>query len=163
MKLIVNLVDVLDAWLSKGCQWAIGHSTCRWLCLSRRNVLERKSLLLFKGAAPLNQNCAATCFWARYGRLPPDAPQIFDKALVETTFTELYAGLCSKLNANLPEFDDPESEEGKKITFRRVLLNKCQVRVGFSRVGVGLPRELMMPSNVNDRDTYPRPSNTWSN
>lgn len=56
-----------------------------------------------------------------------DVLQIFDKALVETTFTELYAMLCAKLNANLPEFDDPESEEAKKITFRRVLLNKCQV------------------------------------
>lgn len=52
--------------------------------------------------------------------------QIFDKALVETTFTELYAELCAKMNANLPEFEDPDSEEAKKITFRRVLLNKCQ-------------------------------------
>lgn len=52
--------------------------------------------------------------------------QIFDKALVETTFSELYAELCAKMNANLPEFDDPDDEEAKKITFRRVLLNKCQ-------------------------------------
>ena len=68
---------------------------------------------------------------ARAMPLPPldascDALQIFDKALVETTFTELYAELCSKLNASLPEFEDPESDEGKKITLRRLLLNKCQ-------------------------------------
>ena len=52
--------------------------------------------------------------------------QIFDKALNETTFTELYTELCAKMNANLSEFEDPDSEEAKKITFRRVLLDKCQ-------------------------------------
>ena len=55
-------------------------------------------------------------------------PQIFDKALVETTFTAMYAQFCSDLNKNLPEFEDPDSEDGKMLTFRRILLNKCQVR-----------------------------------
>ena len=67
---------------------------------------------------------------------PPGAPntavfglQIFDKALVETTFTAMYAQFCSDLNKNLPEFEDPDSEDGKMLTFRRILLNKCQVRL----------------------------------
>jgi hypothetical protein len=44
------------------------------------------------------------------------------------TFTELYATLCEKLFSKMPTFDDPDSTEvpPKKITFRRVLLNKCQ-------------------------------------
>ncbi len=63
------------------------------------------------------------------GRNKPSVPaQIFDKALVETTFTAMYAQFCSDLNKNLPEFDDPDSEDGKMLTFRRILLNKCQVR-----------------------------------
>ena len=62
--------------------------------------------------------------------------QIFDKALVETTFTAMYAQFCSELNKNLPEFEDPDSEDGKMLTFRRILLNKCQV--GKSIAGTGL-------------------------
>lgn len=48
--------------------------------------------------------------------------QIFDKALTEPTFCEMYARFCVQLAAELPEF----VEEGEKITFKRVLLNKCQ-------------------------------------
>lgn len=50
--------------------------------------------------------------------------QIFDKALIETTFCALYASLCKLLSGDMPEFDvegDP-----RKVTFRRLLLNKCQ-------------------------------------
>lgn len=36
--------------------------------------------------------------------------QIFDKALTEVTFTELYAELCVRLSAKLPSFPDPEWE-----------------------------------------------------
>lgn len=51
---------------------------------------------------------------------------MFDKALAEPTFCEIYATLCHDLKA-LPEFDAPEgSEDTKKITFRRSLVNKCQ-------------------------------------
>lgn len=52
--------------------------------------------------------------------------QIFDKALTEVTFTELYAELCVRLSAKLPAFEDPDApapEDGqpakKSITFRR--------------------------------------------
>ncbi|DBA73185.1 TPA: hypothetical protein ACH3X1_011264 [Trebouxia sp. C0004] len=53
--------------------------------------------------------------------------QVFDKALTETTFCEIYADLCFQLNNLLPSFE-PESQDGKKRTntFRKQLLNKCQ-------------------------------------
>lgn len=48
--------------------------------------------------------------------------QIFDKALMEPTFCEMYANLCCRLAQELPDF----TEDNNKITFKRVLLNKCQ-------------------------------------
>ncbi|KAJ3681783.1 hypothetical protein LUZ60_014356 [Juncus effusus] len=48
--------------------------------------------------------------------------QIFDKALMEPTFCEMYANFCSRLATALPDF----SENNEKITFKRLLLNKCQ-------------------------------------
>ena len=52
--------------------------------------------------------------------------QVFDKALGEPTFCEIYATLCHDLKA-LPEFDpEPGSDDKKKINFRRSLVNKCQ-------------------------------------
>eukprot|EP00897_Mesotaenium_endlicherianum_P003219 jgi/Mesen1/2925/ME000175S02080 len=48
--------------------------------------------------------------------------QIFDKALLEPTFCEMYAAFCLALSKEMPVFDP----EGQKITFKRVLLNKCQ-------------------------------------
>ncbi|NP_001413676.1 eukaryotic translation initiation factor 4G [Triticum aestivum] len=48
--------------------------------------------------------------------------QIFDKALMEPTFCEMYANFCSHLAGALPDF----SEDNEKITFKRLLLNKCQ-------------------------------------
>ncbi|MCL7026454.1 hypothetical protein MKW94_029044, partial [Papaver nudicaule] len=48
--------------------------------------------------------------------------QIFDKALMEPTFCEMYADFCFHLSSELPDF----SENNEKITFKRVLLNKCQ-------------------------------------
>ncbi|MED6149668.1 Eukaryotic translation initiation factor 4 gamma 1 [Stylosanthes scabra] len=48
--------------------------------------------------------------------------QIFEKALMEPTFCEMYANFCSHLAAELPDF----SEDNEKITFKRLLLNKCQ-------------------------------------
>ncbi|KAJ0961829.1 hypothetical protein J5N97_029657 [Dioscorea zingiberensis] len=48
--------------------------------------------------------------------------QIFDKALMEPTFCEMYADFCYHLSAELPDF----SENNEKITFKRLLLNKCQ-------------------------------------
>ncbi|KAL3615495.1 hypothetical protein CASFOL_041156 [Castilleja foliolosa] len=48
--------------------------------------------------------------------------QIFDKALMEPTFCEMYADFCFHLAADLPEL----SVDNEKITFKRLLLNKCQ-------------------------------------
>uniref|UniRef100_A0A7N0UI88 Eukaryotic translation initiation factor 4G n=1 Tax=Kalanchoe fedtschenkoi TaxID=63787 RepID=A0A7N0UI88_KALFE len=48
--------------------------------------------------------------------------QIFDKALMEPTFCEMYADFCYHLSGELPDF----SGENEKITFKRLLLNKCQ-------------------------------------
>ncbi|XP_076892578.1 eukaryotic translation initiation factor 4G-like [Bidens hawaiensis] len=48
--------------------------------------------------------------------------QIFDKALMEPTFVEMYANFCSCLAVELPCFGD----DHEKITFKRLLLNKCQ-------------------------------------
>jgi hypothetical protein len=60
------------------------------------------------------------------------ALQIFDKALTEVTFTELYAELCVRLAAKLPSFEDPDAgppENGqpakKSITFRRWVTSAC--------------------------------------
>ncbi|GMH44131.1 hypothetical protein BSKO_12065 [Bryopsis sp. KO-2023] len=50
--------------------------------------------------------------------------QIFDKALTETTFCPLYANLCKKLMSTMPEFEIEGDK--RKVTFRRLLLNKCQ-------------------------------------
>ena len=48
--------------------------------------------------------------------------QIFDKALTEPTFCEMYAKFCKQLATKLPVF----GKDDEKITFKRVLLNKCQ-------------------------------------
>ncbi|KAE8673538.1 Eukaryotic translation initiation factor 4G [Hibiscus syriacus] len=48
--------------------------------------------------------------------------QIFDKALMEPTFCEMYANFCYHLSGELPDF----SEDNEKINFKRLLLNKCQ-------------------------------------
>ncbi|XP_010269861.1 PREDICTED: eukaryotic translation initiation factor 4G-like isoform X3 [Nelumbo nucifera] len=48
--------------------------------------------------------------------------QIFDKALMEPTFCEMYANFCFHLAGELPDF----SEDNEKVTFKRSLLNKCQ-------------------------------------
>ncbi|KAM0934209.1 putative MIF4G-like, type 3, MIF4G-like domain superfamily protein [Dioscorea sansibarensis] len=48
--------------------------------------------------------------------------QIFDKALTEPTFCEMYADFCLHLSSELPDF----SVNNEKITFKRLLLNKCQ-------------------------------------
>jgi len=57
--------------------------------------------------------------------------QLFEKALQEPTFSSLYAELCSVLSERFinegVEFLDPTAPEGQQsITFKRVLLNKCQ-------------------------------------
>ncbi|KAL4585947.1 hypothetical protein LXL04_010574 [Taraxacum kok-saghyz] len=56
------------------------------------------------------------------GTLSGVIDQIFDKALMEPTFVEMYANFCTRLAVELPDF----SEDNEKITFKRLLLNKCQ-------------------------------------
>lgn len=60
--------------------------------------------------------------------------QIFDKALTETHFAELYADLVAALNPALPSLKD---EEGNDVQFRRTLLNKCQARGRAAGGGAG--------------------------
>ncbi|CAO2820869.1 unnamed protein product [Amaranthus hypochondriacus] len=48
--------------------------------------------------------------------------QIFDKALMEPTFCEMYASFCQHLASELPQL----IVDNEKMTFRRLLLNKCQ-------------------------------------
>ncbi|MCO5602363.1 hypothetical protein L7F22_056494 [Adiantum nelumboides] len=50
---------------------------------------------------------------------------VFDKAVLEPTFCPLYAELCVHLSKALPEFPCDE-DDGKPVTFRRILLNSCQ-------------------------------------
>ena len=59
--------------------------------------------------------------------------QIFDKALTEVTFTELYAELCVCLSAKLPGFEDPDAEptDGPKkltVNFRRYAGSRLDFR-----------------------------------
>ncbi|KAL8091996.1 eukaryotic translation initiation factor 4G-like [Apium graveolens] len=56
------------------------------------------------------------------GTLTGVISQIFDKALMEPTFCEMYADFCYHLAGDLPDFN----EDNEKITFKRLLLNKCQ-------------------------------------
>ncbi|XP_059651673.1 eukaryotic translation initiation factor 4G-like isoform X2 [Cornus florida] len=69
---------------------------------------------LFKQVKAVNIDSAVT--------LTGVISQIFDKALMEPTFCEMYANFCYHLSGELPDF----SEDNEKITFKRVLLNKCQ-------------------------------------
>ncbi|VVB10930.1 unnamed protein product [Arabis nemorensis] len=50
---------------------------------------------------------------------------IFEKAVLEPTFCQMYALLCCDINGRLPSFPS-EEDGGKEITFKRVLLNNCQ-------------------------------------
>lgn len=59
--------------------------------------------------------------------------QVFDKALGEPTFCEIYAQLCQDLSKRIPTFpavpaNEETGEPGREeVSFRRELLNKCQV------------------------------------
>ena len=51
---------------------------------------------------------------------------VFDKALYEPIFGEMYSMLCVRCAEKFPEFADETNPEGKAHTFKRLLLNKCQ-------------------------------------
>ncbi|KAF8412488.1 hypothetical protein HHK36_000453 [Tetracentron sinense] len=48
--------------------------------------------------------------------------QIYDRALIEPIFCEIYVNFCFHLSVVLPVF----SKDNEKITFKRLILNKCQ-------------------------------------
>ena len=57
--------------------------------------------------------------------------QMLDKALTEPIFSAIYADMCAKLSERFikdnVQFIDTAAPEGQnQITFKRVLLNKCQ-------------------------------------
>ncbi|KAL3146714.1 hypothetical protein ABBQ38_014702 [Trebouxia sp. C0009 RCD-2024] len=55
--------------------------------------------------------------------------QVFDRASTETIFGDMYADLCFRLSSALPSFEVPSQDANKRpcSTFRRLLLNKCQM------------------------------------
>lgn len=62
--------------------------------------------------------------------------QVFNKAVKEPSSSSLCSHLCQQLNDKLPEF---EVEDRRRITFRRLLLNKCQEE--FEWMDMELDRE----------------------
>ncbi|XP_006293720.2 eukaryotic translation initiation factor [Capsella rubella] len=50
---------------------------------------------------------------------------IFENAILQPTFCEMYALLCYDINGKLPSFP-AEEPGGKELNFKRVLLNNCQ-------------------------------------
>lgn len=60
--------------------------------------------------------------------------QVFDKALAEPTFCQIYAQLCADVSPEMPVFpvipaNEETGEPGRDeiVNFRRELLNKCQI------------------------------------
>jgi len=54
---------------------------------------------------------------------------IYDKAITERHFCEMYAKACRVLNENLLAVEMEDTEEGaaaKKVSFKRILLTRCQ-------------------------------------
>ncbi|KAI6682477.1 hypothetical protein NL676_036358, partial [Syzygium grande] len=51
---------------------------------------------------------------------------IYEKAVLDPTLCPLYAGLCSYLHIKLPPFPSHEPGGKDNITFRRVLVSRCQ-------------------------------------
>ncbi|KJE96765.1 hypothetical protein CAOG_07037 [Capsaspora owczarzaki ATCC 30864] len=53
---------------------------------------------------------------------------IFEKAIDEPQYSTMYASLCTKLNSEAPNFEEPSTEPNAKhiTTFRRLLLLECE-------------------------------------
>jgi hypothetical protein len=51
---------------------------------------------------------------------------IFEKALAEQKFAAMYSELCVRLATGCPEFETEENGKTAKVTFKKILLNKCQ-------------------------------------
>lgn len=54
---------------------------------------------------------------------------IFDKAVVEHSYSEMYAEMCKKLRTTWPELTGVDQETGQSVpvTFTRAIIEKCQV------------------------------------
>ncbi|CAN6203554.1 unnamed protein product [Urochloa humidicola] len=78
-------------------------------------VTQQNFLKLSKEVAEINIDNVATLTWF--------VSNIYCRVLVEPTFCQVYANFCSQLVWSLPGF----SEDNESITFKRVLLNICQM------------------------------------
>jgi translation initiation factor 4G len=71
---------------------------------------------------------------------------IFDKALAEPIFGQMYSTLCARCAESFPEFADETNPVGKPHTFKRLLLNKCQEE--FEKENVVARELLALPENT---------------
>jgi hypothetical protein len=62
--------------------------------------------------------------------------EIFEKATIQHHFTQMYAELCVRLEKH-PSITAVVNEAGELHSFRRLLLNQCQIRLTRRRVLVG--------------------------
>ena len=85
---------------------------------------------------------------------PQPLLQVFDKALTETTFSEIYAEMCRQLNARLPTFEPVKEGKKQQSTFRKQLLNKCQEEFekGAAAMDAVTAREKAEKDKVKDAD-----------
>ncbi|KAL1192503.1 Eukaryotic translation initiation factor isoform 4G-2 [Cardamine amara subsp. amara] len=75
---------------------------------------------------------------------------IFENAVLQPTFCEMYALLCFDINGKLPSFPS-EEPDGKEITFKRVLLNFCQEAFEGARELNTEIRQMTSPDQEMDR------------
>ena len=89
-----------------------------------------------------------------YQYAPPLLLQVFDKALTETTFSEIYAEMCRQLNARLPTFEPVKEGKKQQSTFRKQLLNKCQEEFekGAAAMDAVTAREKAEKDKIKDAD-----------
>ena len=70
---------------------------------------------------------------------------IFEKALAEQKFAAMYSELCVRLASGCPEFSDEDNGKIIKITFKKILLNKCQEE--FENAG-----KVVEPENLENEE-----------
>ncbi|ESQ46355.1 hypothetical protein EUTSA_v10000058mg [Eutrema salsugineum] len=75
---------------------------------------------------------------------------IFENAVLQPTFCEMYALLCCDINGKLPSFSS-EKPGGKEITFKRVLLNNCQEAFEGAKKGMEEIKQMTNPGQEMER------------
>ncbi|CAH2061299.1 unnamed protein product [Thlaspi arvense] len=75
---------------------------------------------------------------------------IFENAVLQPTFCEMYALLCCDINGKLPSFPS-EEPGGKEVTFKRVLLNNCQEAFEGAKKGMEEIRKMTNPDQEMER------------